>query len=340
MFDKTKILIIQTAFIGDAVLALALSEEIKRINQFSEIHFLVTPISSPLLEHAPSVVRVHTFDKYGAEAGRAGIKSVADTLNRENFDVVISLHESRRTAKVLSLLHANVKIGASSARHLAPYLTHKYPIPSQGRMTERIIEFARYFSDTINHSTLPKLIFDSTLVPQELTNCTDIVVLAPGSAWNTKKWHEGGFTSVGRELAKTGKTIVVIGTKDDSEIGERIVNHIGSGAYNYAGKIDIVGAAAIISVSQLVIGCDSAPIHVATACGVKSLEIMGPTIQEFGFTPPPDLGRIVEQKGLWCRPCDSHGGDMCPIYTHDCMKTISSEIVIEAALNQLADVVS
>ncbi|HEY6172011.1 MAG TPA: glycosyltransferase family 9 protein, partial [Candidatus Kapabacteria bacterium] len=113
-----------------------------------------------------------------------------------------------------------------------------------------------------------------------------------------------------------------------------IAHNIGKNAYNFAGILDIVSSGAIISHSKLVIGNDSAPIHIATACGVRSVEIMGPTIQDFGFVPPLELGTIVEQEGLWCRPCNSHGGDTCPIYTHECMMDITSEMVLNAAIKQ------
>src|SRR5688572_30337018 len=109
MSDVKKILIIETAFIGDAVLSLALAEEIKRLRPDVEIHYLVAPASVSLLSHSMSVVSVHCFDKRGEDKGEAGIRTIADLLNRENFDAVFSLHESHRTAKIVSLLNAQYK---------------------------------------------------------------------------------------------------------------------------------------------------------------------------------------------------------------------------------------
>lgn len=340
MLDVKKILIIETAFIGDTVLSLALAEEIKRLRPNIEIDYLVAPASVSLIYHAPSVAGVHSFDKRGEDAGEGGIRKIADLINAEYFDAVFSLHESQRTAKVVSLLNARYKIGAATAKYLLLYLTHSYRIPTEGRRTERIIELARFFSDDINRSTLPKLVFDKSLLPADLRDTSNIIVLAPGSAWKTKKWQESRFIDVGKELVKGGNTVVVIGSEDDRRIGGHIVNSIGKGAYNFAGTLDIVVAGAIISHSKLVIGNDSAPIHIATACGVRTVEIMGPTVQSFGFIPPPELGIVVEQEGLWCRPCSSHGGDTCPVYTHECMSGISSERVITVAKQLLNDAAS
>lgn len=340
MLEVKKILIIETAFIGDAVLSLALAEEIKRLRSDVEIHYLVAPASVSLMSHAPSVVRVLSFDKRGEDVGEGGIRKIADLINAENFDAVFSLHESQRTAKVVSLLNTKYKIGFDSVKHLLPYLTHSYHMPVVGRRTERIIELARFFSEDINRSTLPKLVFDTNLLPPDIRDRSTMVVLAPGSAWKTKKWEESRFIDVGKELVKGGNTVVVIGSEDDRRIGGHIVNSIGKGAYNFAGTLDIVVAGAIISHSKLVIGNDSAPIHIATACGVRTVEIMGPTVQSFGFIPPPELGIVVEQEGLWCRPCSSHGGDTCPVYTHECMSGISSQRVITVAKQLLNDAAS
>ncbi len=336
MFDVKKILIIETAFIGDAVLSVALAEEIKRLRPDIGIHYLVAPASASIISHAPSVTGVHSFDKRGVDAGESGIRKVADFLNTENFDAVVSLHESRRTAKVIELLNARYKIGSASAKALQPYLTHRYQIPTSGRRTERIIEFARFFSEVVNTSTLPKLRFDVVCIPTEIIGLKDIVVFAPGSAWKTKMWLADRFVEVGKELVKLGNTITIIGGESDKAEAAYIAKAIGTGVFNYAGAVTLPIAGAIISHSKLVIGSDSAPIHIATACGVRTVEIMGPTVKEFGFIPPLDLGIVVEQEGLWCRPCNSHGGDACPIYTHKCMKNITSDMVLNAAVKQLA----
>lgn len=336
MRDVKKILIIETAFIGDAVLSLAFAEEIKRLRPEVEIHYLVAPASSSLISHAPSVARVHSFDKRGEDSGEAGIRKVSDFLNKENFDAVFSLHESHRTAKLVALLNAPHKIGAASAKALQPYLTSTYHIPTNGRWTERIIEFARFFSEEINTSTLPKLQFDTVGVPNDILGLKDSVVFAPGSAWKTKKWLADRFIEVGEVLVSLGNTVVIIGGEGDKAEAAVIADAIGTGVFNYAGTVTLPVAGAIISRAKLVIGNDSAPIHIATACGVRSVEIMGPTVQDFGFIPPPELGIVIEQKGLWCRPCNSHGGENCPIYTHECMKGIASEMVMNSATKQLA----
>ncbi|MFI5264903.1 MAG: glycosyltransferase family 9 protein, partial [Candidatus Kapaibacterium sp.] len=90
-----------------------------------------------------------------------------------------------------------------------------------------------------------------------------------------------------------------------------------------------------ISHSDLLISNDSAPVHIATATGTRSIVIYGPTVPEFGFAPPPDLGQIIQNEGLWCRPCASHGSNECPIHTHECMTSIKPEVVFQKAVEAI-----
>jgi heptosyltransferase II len=335
MHDLKKILIIETAFIGDAVLSLALAEEIKRLQPDIQIDYLVIPSVAELIRCSPSVTKVHVFDKRGSDSGEDGIIRRAEALNMESYDAVFCLHESHRTAKLLSRLKAKVKVGNSNAKNLHPYLTHSYTMPTKGRRTERITTLASYFSDSYSTNTLPKLVFQGEL-PHWIKEMGKYVAIAPGSAWKTKKWLTERFQASATQIHEKGYGVVVVGTSDDYEAGSAILNGIPSShAINTAGKLSLVETGRVISYGELLIGNDSAPIHIATACQVPTVEILGPTVTDFGFIPPVTLGKVVEITDLWCRPCNSHGGEECPIHTHECMTGIQPDQVVSAALEIL-----
>ena len=69
--------------------------------------------------------------------------------------------------------------------------------------------------------------------------------------------------------------------------------------------------------------------HVAAAMDTPVVALFGPTVPAFGFVPHGPGHQVVETP-LDCRPCSSHGGNRCPIGTHDCMRGITVERVIEA----------
>src|SRR5688572_3946009 len=104
-------LVIETAFLGDAILSVALAEALRQHESDAKITYLVRPESAALLEYAPSIDHVLTYDKYGEESGVQAITSKAEELNKLKFDVVFSLHESQRTRMLLDKLTAPKKIG-------------------------------------------------------------------------------------------------------------------------------------------------------------------------------------------------------------------------------------
>jgi heptosyltransferase-2 len=69
-------------------------------------------------------------------------------------------------------------------------------------------------------------------------------------------------------------------------------------------------------------------MHLAVAVATPVVAIFGATVPEYGFAPRGAHDIVIETKGLKCRPCSIHGGDMCPIKTFECMLAITPEFVV------------
>ena len=67
----------------------------------------------------------------------------------------------------------------------------------------------------------------------------------------------------------------------------------------------------------------------SVAFNTPVVDIYGPTVRDFGFYPYRN-GIVVEIEGLKCRPCGLHGHNSCPIKTHECMESITADMVIDA----------
>lgn len=156
------------------------------------------------------------------------------------------------------------------------------------------------------------------------------VLLFPGSVWNTKRWTQEGFEETGRELQKAGYEILVMGAPEEKLLAHKVAHHI-PGAHSLAARTSIYESLLLIAHSSLVIGNDSAAIHMASAAEVPVVAVFGPTVLEFGFRPWNAKAAVVELKGLACRPCGKHGHKKCPIGTHECMNGIAAEEVLQRA---------
>src|ERR1051325_4378325 len=127
-----KALVIQPAFLGDAVISLSLTEELRRLRPDAYIAYLVRPEAGPLIELSPSVNKVFTYDKYDSESGIRGIDKKAAELNEEGFDVIFTLHTSKRTRMLLKRLNAPQKVGYGGFEELTTHLNDE-PIRQTSR---------------------------------------------------------------------------------------------------------------------------------------------------------------------------------------------------------------
>src|SRR5437870_1484906 len=149
---RMKALIIQPAFLGDAILSLALTEELRRLSPPSHISYLVRPEAAPVMRLSPSVDKVFSYDKYDSESGLSGLKRKAAELNAEGFDLIFTLHSSKRTRMLLEKLDAPEKIGYGNYN----VLTRKVQELHEPQ-TSRSIRLLLSIFPEANLNTLPKL---------------------------------------------------------------------------------------------------------------------------------------------------------------------------------------
>lgn len=324
-------LVVETAFPGDAIISLALAHELKRQVSGSKISYLVRPDAAEIIKASPHVDDVIVFDKRGKHSGLAGLDQIASYLREASYTHLFLLQNSRRNLELAKRLGIPNVIGFGSAPTKG--LTQSIPEGDKGGLrTSRAISLLKPVVGQVDLDTLPVL---SASLPdryQEWFERKEVIAIAPGSAWPTKQWGYGKFRSLSLALIGEGFSVVLIGGKDDAQLGafdsyDRILNAIA--------ETSLSEAAGLIAASRLLIANDSAPLHLATATSTRSIGIFGPTVPQFGFAPPPELGSTIGLKALWCRPCTAHGSIACPIYTHTCMGEITVDHVLKEVLTSL-----
>ncbi len=161
-----------------------------------------------------------------------------------------------------------------------------------------------------------------------------IVLLAPGSEWNTKRWKEEYYIELVKSFTGCNYSCVLIGSKKEEPLCKYIAGE--SGAINFAGATSLPQLLYLMTKSRIVITNDSAPTHIAGLAGCHVITIFGPTVPEFGFAPRSSGSAVIQSDGLKCRPCRIHGSNRCPIRTHECMTGILPARVFEKALEIMA----
>jgi heptosyltransferase-2 len=284
---------------------------------------MTTPAAASLIEHHPAVRDIIRYDKRGADRGLAGFRRMVGALRARRYGRAYLPHRSWRSGALAWLAGIPERVGFADGAALL--YTERVERHRVGHEVERLLTLAGPGEEppvTIALGPEDRLQARRWLDDQGIGDA--FIALAPGSIWGTKRWPYYG------ELAKRlNQPVVIIGGKEDRELGQEIVAQSGGRAKNAAGVLSLRGSAALIEQARLLVTNDSAPLHLATAVGTPILAIFGPTLPSFGFGPRGPQDRVVEHDQLSCRPCSAHGPVACPLGHHRCMRELGVEQVIE-----------
>lgn len=319
-----KVLVIQTSFPGDTILASSLLETLHVNHPQAEIHFLLRKGNESLYDHHPFLKKVWVWDKAKKFASAL---SLIRSFRKEKFDLIVNVQRFFMTGAISLLSGAKKTIGFDKnplSFLFSKKVNHKFEngLHEINRNYWLIEDFNPIFKK-------PKL------YPKEISvSQTPYVVLAPASVWFTKQWPESYWIELGR-LLNGEFEVILMGGPADRELCERITEGIGSNAFNFAGKYSLLDSAGIIKNAEVIVCNDSAPAHLATAVNTPTLQLYCSTTPLFGFSAMADKHIILETElNLNCRPCNNHGKAECPLKHFDCGLSILPKKAYEA-LNQL-----
>jgi heptosyltransferase II len=335
--EQLKILIVQTAFIGDVVLTLPLAQMLRKKLPDAVIDFVAIPRTAKLLANHPAVNNIIVFDKRGDDRGLLGLIELALKLRKQSYDVALVPHRSLRSALLVWLGGCKKRIGFSKSVGKI-FFTDRIPYPNNVHEIERNLTLLRPLA-ILRDKKEPPLVYpsgtdqevvDKLLFDEEVLDTARLIGVAPGSVWNTKRWMMEGYVELVKKLIADGFIVSLIGGAEDFSLCDRIVSTVDAGGiFNAAGKLTLLQSCELLKRCKVLVSNDSAPIHLAAAVNTPVVAIFGATVPAFGFAPYSEGSVVVETHGLQCRPCAIHGGNECPIKTFDCMKRITADMVFE-----------
>lgn len=317
--------VIQTAFLGDVVLTTPLLAALAARHGPTDV--VTTPAAAPLIETHPAVRRTIAYDKRRADRGLSGLRQLAARLRGERYEAAYLPHRSLRSAALALWARIPKRIGFAGGWSFL--YTERRAKPRTGHESDRLLALANdgpgVYPPQVHPTPDDERAVDAFLAASGVSS-TNLIVLAPGSIWGSKRWPY--YDLLAARLADR-YTVVAIGGPDDASLGDRL------GAVNACGKLTLRQSAALIGRARLLITNDSAPLHLGTAMDTPVIALFGPTIPEFGFGPirPGDMALGVE--GLRCRPCSAHGPPSCPLEHHRCMRDLTVDAVVDAIEERL-----
>lgn len=337
-------LIIQTAFLGDAVLATALLEKLHAHFPDAAIDLVVRKGNDGLFKGHPFLRTLHIWDKQQGKT-RALFRLIG-AFRQRHYDHVINAQRFFSTGLMTVLAGGKETVGYGK-NPLSFLFTRKveHRIPAwrslrgNGPGTVQTHEVDR-LNDLIVHLTdgsrpLPKLYpgeadrraVREQLEPQgpgaETLMEQQYITIAPASVWFTKQWPAKKWIELVKALPKDLR-IFLIGAPGDIPLCEHIARGSGRGEV-LAGKLSLLGTAALMESAATNYVNDSAPLHIAGAMHAPVTAVFCSTVPEFGFGPLHTNGRVVELEApLNCRPCGLHGHRTCPEGHFKCASAIAA----------------
>ena len=317
-----KILISQTASLGDVILSTPVIVALRRYYPDAELWFLSTSAGSQLLKSNPELTGVICYDKKGKDKGIFGLLKKSREIRKLKFDAVFAIQRSARVSLLLKFSGIPKRVGfASSAM---PFLFTQTVFRSK-----EVHDVERNLSILSSEFQLEESDKELLLVsPQassvskevlDVVSPVPYVCIFPGSLWFTKRWEPQNFAELGKKLTEKGERVIFLGSKDEKELVDGCARQ--SDSISLAGKTNLQELIYIVANSRAVICNDSSSLHIASAFKIPNVAIFCATSPQMGFGPwrNPKC-EIIEEKDLWCRPCSRHGGVFCPTGTHACMK--------------------
>lgn len=338
MTNYERILVLQTAFLGDVILTLPLVQVLKKTFSTSKIDIMTIPRAAELLQNHPDIYNIVQYDKREKESGLRGFINKVQEIKIQNYQVAFVPHRSMRSAALVKLAKIPIRVGFHNStgrmfyNKVVRYDNSLHEIDRNLRLLSAIgVDFKQKEYPRLYPSGNDKNVVSDILKSNNLISpFSNLIAIAPGTVWNTKRWLIERFIILAKRLIESNNSIVLIGGKEDSSLCEKISEAVNNpNIFSLSGKLTILQSAELIHKCKALVCNDSAPMHLAVAVKTPVVSIFGATIPEFGFAPNGEHDQIVEIKSLDCRPCSIHGGDKCPIKTFDCMERITVDMVYE-----------
>ena len=304
-----KILLIQTAFIGDVILSTPLIANLHKQFPNIQIDYLVKKGNEELLSGHPNVNKVFLFDKGNKWVS---LRENIRLIRQEKYDTIVNLHRYASSGLICALSGARQKIGFKKNPFSFLYSkSYKHSIGNGEHEVDRNLTLIASFCDiTIRKPSLYPSNEDYTFVSK--FQGTAYYCLAPASIWFTKQAPISTWLKLIEKLSDSDHAIFLMGGPNDKALCEQIISESTKEVKSLAGELSIMQSVAFMKNAKRNFVNDSGPLHFASAVNAPVTAFFCSTIPAFGFGPLSDDAKIIEVAGLPCRPCGLHGHKSCP----------------------------
>ena len=334
-----KILVIQTASLGDVIIATALLEKLHAHYPEAEVEMLVQKPAASLLKGHPFLHHILTWDKKNRKY--AHLLQLSRAIRKERYDLIVNVQRFAATGWLCWRSKARQIAGFDKNPFSCCY-THK--IPHQISSTDYLYEAdrnQRLITAFTDAESAPTRLYPTSEDEATVGACLQesfpqsaerpaYCCISPASLWFTKQYPTEKWVELIQKIPEKYQ-IILLGSDKDRPLCEEIIRQCGNRkCHNLAGKLSLLQSAALMRDAVMNYTNDSAPLHLAVAVGAKVTALFCSTVPSFGFAPKGENIHIIEtEEPLLCRPCGIHGHQQCPEGHFRCGYSIETAKLLE-----------
>lgn len=315
-----KVLILRLSALGDTIHTLPVAYAIKKTYPNCKIGWVVEDKAKLFIENNPLIDHCYVIPK--KEWKKRGFslqnvkefKSIIDSINKENYDIVLDTQQLFKSASILPFLNIKRKITLTGGREFYWLFNNEFVKETHGlfdpnyHVVNRNLELAKYIGADVSEVKMklkdatPQIIEKIDKLLSNIDYNKKTIVISPATTWVNKHWEEKHWNKVITEIADR-VNLIFTGMDADKALIDRILENTNcKNPIILAGQTNLEELAEVFRRADIVISPDSGSAHIAWATQKPAIITLFSATTEKRSAP---FGKncYVLAPEMDCRPC-------------------------------------
>lgn len=289
MPNPQRILIIRPSALGDVARSVPVLSSLREAFPDARIDWLVQDSFIDVIRAHPALTEAIPFPRndFSRMARQCRVPSLIkylSTLRDRRYDLVLDCQGLFRSGLLAWSTRAPMRIGHADARELGwlgltrrvPCETHLHTVDRMLTLVEALGIHARRDEAAMKLHTPTE---SSGFLRANGLLSNNYILLAPTSRWPGKQWPASKFAQLAEELARDGRTIVIVGSQSEANSIEPLLNLTAKhpSIRSFIGGTKLAELMNLIEHASVVVANDSAALHIAVGFHRPTVALFGPT---------------------------------------------------------------
>ena len=300
-----KIAIVKLSALGDIIHAMVALQFIKQHLPNSTIDWVVEEGFKDILANSPDINEIHTVSIKKAKQQKS-IKLLFNEIKKlrklPRYDIVIDTQGLIKSAIVSRAIPSDKTFGVDKNSLRESFAAKFYTDVCSISYDENIIKrnaavISSALDIKISHDdilTKQSFLFSNSQISSDLlSDSKPNIALIPGASFKSKIYSADQYAQIANKLKSQANFIVLWGNESERNMAEKI--HKIAPEVHIADKLTLDGLKGFIMQTDLVIGGDTGPTHMAWALNIPSITLFGST-PGYRNTYITDINRVIESE--------------------------------------------